>query len=620
MVDSETVPLQRPRSSLGRKLSLRLLPLVLIPILIMGGVAYIRTRDILTEQAGQQLVSAAQGQIATILNWAQLREQRLQLGTTRRELRDPLASMLEGSTAASLQNQLRTQLQDLETQQGVVLFSELLIADASDGRVLASTNEDWEGRNLSSELVMTDALRTAPVYDDSLLSPATVSLLTISPMRAMEGSAVDSLLIGVNSDLRLATLMEEIQAFWEQRGVYRVERGGTFLAIAPDVIAQLPRYASAVESQAMADHPVFSLAANVPSDTAQYISLDGTAVLGAYEWIPEWGMGVVVELPQIEVFSDLNALAPFTAALVGSAAILTVILVGLSSNRLLRPLTELVQFSGRLARGEWQHRVPEDRDDELGQLAGAFNRMAIDLSGIYQSLEDRVEARTQQIRTAAEVARAVTSIPTLNDLLRRAVDLIKERFAYYHASIFLLDESSQFAILRESTGEIGAALKARGHQLEVGSQSVIGWVTENNAPRVVSDVQDDPLHFKNELLPETRSEAAVPLQVGGRVLGALDVQSTDPDAFQPEDLEVLQTLADQLSAAIQNAGLAQTSAEAADRARLISEVTTQLSGQLDIERVLRTTAQALHTNLGGPEIVIKLAIEGVAAPETQAGD
>jgi putative methionine-R-sulfoxide reductase with GAF domain/HAMP domain-containing protein len=620
MVDSDNVPLQRPKSTLGRKLSLRLLPLVLIPILVMGSTAYLRTRDILTEQAGQQLVSAAQGQLSTILNWAQLREQRLQLGTTRSELRSPLVSMLEGSTSPSFQNQARTQLEDLQTQQGVVLFSEVLLVSASDGIVLASTNEEWEGHGITSELIMTDALQTAPVYDDSLLSPAKLSLLTISPLRAMEGSAVDSLLIGVNSDLRLATLMEEIQAFWEQRGIYRVERGGTFLAFAPDVIAQLPRYASAVESQAMADHPVFALAATNPSDTAQYTSLDGTAVLGAYEWIPEWGMGVVVELPQIEVFAELNALAPFTAVLVGSAAILTVILVGLSTNRLLRPLTDLVRFSGRLARGEWEHRVPEDRDDELGQLAGAFNRMAIDLSGVYQSLEDRVEARTQQIRTAAEVARAVTSIPTLNDLLRRAVDLIKERFAYYHASIFLLDDVSQYAILRESTGEIGEALKARGHQLEVGSQSVIGWVTENNAPRVVTDVQEDPLHFKNELLPETRSEAAVPLQVGGRVLGALDVQSTDPNAFQPEDLEVLQTLADQLSAAIQNARLAQTSSEAADRARLISEVTTQLSGQLDMERVLQTTAQALHNSLGGPEIVIKLAADGVSTPETQAGD
>jgi HAMP domain-containing protein len=617
MVDSESVSMQRPRSTLGRKLALRLLPLVLIPILLMGGTAYIRTRDILTTQASQQLASAAQSQIATILNWAQLREQRLQLGTARSELRATLRNMLEGSSSTGLKDQAREQLQDLQSQQGVVLFSNLLIANASDGTVLASTNPDWEGQKLSSELVMTDALRTAPIYDDALISPATVSFLTISPMRAMQGDEVDSLLIGVNSDLRLATLMEEIQAFWEDRGVYRVERGGTFLAIAPDLIVQLPRYASAVEAQAIADHPVFSLAAEAPSDTAQYTSLDGTAVLGAYEWIPEWGMGIVVELPQVEVFADLISLAPFTAVLVASAAILTVILIGLSTNRLLRPLTELVQFSGRLSRGEWQHRVPEDRDDELGQLASAFNRMAVDLSGMYQSLEDRVAARTQQIRTAAEVARAVTSIPVLDDLLRRAVDLIKERFGYYHVSIFMLDESSRFAILRESTGEIGEALKARGHQLEVGSQSVIGWVTDNNAPRVVSDVQEDPIHFKNELLPETRSEVAVPLQVGGRVLGALDVQSTDPAAFKPEDLEVLQTLADQISAAIQNARLAQTSAEAADRARLISQVTTQLSGQLDMERVLRTTAQALHNSLGGPEIVIKLASDGAA---TQAGD
>ena len=232
--------------------------------------------------------------------------------------------------------------------------------------------------------------------------------------------------------------------------------------------------------------------------------------------------------------------------------------------------------------------------------------MAQELSGLYRSLEVQVEARTRQIQTAAEVARAVTSVPDLDELLRRAVDLIRERFGYYHVSIFLLDEERRYAVLREATGEVGEALKARGHRLAVGSNSVIGWVTANNQPRVASDVSEDPIHLRNELLPETRSEAAVPLQVAGEVLGALDVQSTEPDAFQPEDIEVLQTLADQLRAAIQNARLAQVSVEAARRARLLSEVTGRLSGMLDVERALRTAASTLHRSLGLVEVTIDL--------------
>jgi nitrate/nitrite-specific signal transduction histidine kinase len=284
------------------------------------------------------------------------------------------------------------------------------------------------------------------------------------------------------------------------------------------------------------------------------------------------------------------------AILVSTAIVLYV------TARMLRPLSTLTLFSERLSRGEWSHRVPEERQDELGTLAGSLNRMAEELSGLYRSLEARVEERTRQIRTAAEVARAVTSTPQLEDLLRRAVDLIRERFGFYHVSIFLLDHDGKVAALRESTGQVGAVLKARGHSLPVGSQSVIGWVTANNEPRIASDVGRDPVHLANELLPETKSEAAVPLQVAGRVLGALDVQSAEPGAFTPEMVEVLQTLADQLSAAIQNARLAQESAQAADRSRLISEVSSQFSGLMDIERVLETAAQTLHRVLGRPEV------------------
>ncbi len=326
-------------------------------------------------------------------------------------------------------------------------------------------------------------------------------------------------------------------------------------------------------------------------------------------------MAVVTEVPQSTVFADLNSLLPFTVTSVVLAAALSLIVIAVATGRMLRPLARLAEFAHRISRGDWTYRVPEDRDDEIGLVSGSLNRMAEELSQIYTTLEIRVTSRTQQIRTAAEVARAVTSIPTLDDLLRQAVNLISERFGYYHVSIFLISRDGKDAVFREATGEVGQALKARGHRLAVGSQSMIGWVTANNQPRIASEVSGDPVHFRNELLPETRAELAVPLQVGGTVLGALDVQSTSGEAFQTEDLEILQTLADQLSAAIQNARLAQVSMEAAERSRLISEVTGQLSGLLDVDQVLSTAAQSLHRALGQPEIMIRLTASD--SPEGQ---
>jgi GAF domain-containing protein len=143
-------------------------------------------------------------------------------------------------------------------------------------------------------------------------------------------------------------------------------------------------------------------------------------------------------------------------------------------------------------------------------------------------------------------------------------------------------------------------------------------VTANNQGRIATDVGRDPIHLKNELLPETRSEAAVPLQVAGTVLGALDVQSKELNAFSPEALEVLQALADQLSTAIQNARLAQDSALAAERARLLTAVTGQFGGLMDVESVLETAARTLHRVLGQPEIVITLAPDVGAS--TEGGD
>ncbi len=614
-LSSQRSELDRPRTSLSRRFAIVLLPLVLIPLLLMGAAAYFRARGILRSQVTGQLSSAAEAQVQALTAWVQEREQRLLIGSQRDALRSAAAAVLTSPEAADAEARqaARQELEQLRLRgESEVMFSDILIVRLPDGLVLASTRESWEGKLLPAiqqGRLAVGRLATTALYDDPLFAPSNVALVSAVPMRALAGDEPDSMLVGVNTDLRLGTLMEELQVYWEQRGPYRVERGETFLILEPNVVLFLGRYSMAPNANAGVAHPVFSLIRQNPSGTAEYDDTQhdpALPVLGAYQWIPEMGLGVVVELPQQEVFAELTALVPFTLALILGAVAVTVLVVTLVTNRLLRPLDVLTGFAGRMARGEWNYRVPEDRDDELGVLAAALNRMADDLSGLYRSLEARVAARTRQIRTASEVARAVVSTPSLDDLLSRAVELIRDRFGYYHVSIFLLDDKGEYAVLREATGEIGGALKARGHRLAVGSQSIIGWVTANNQPRVASDVGEDPVHFKNELLPETRSEAAVPLQVGGRVMGALDVQSTDPDAFKPEDIEVLQTLADQISAAIQNAQLAKRSAEAADRARLISEVTTQLSGMLEVDRVLQTAAQAVHHGLGGPEVVVRV--------------
>ena len=614
----------RPQSSdpefqgrLGRRMAIVFLPLILIPLLILGIGAYLRSRSLLEAQASSQMTSAAQSQVGVIDEWASDREERLQLGSQRSDLRQAASILARSSPGSSESRQASSttliELEDLKTRQGELLFSEMVLVRLSDGEVLASTNPDWTGEISTSVvdgIVSFSDLETNPIYDEGLFSPKDLAFLTTIPLQPTNGENPEVVLVGVNIGPRLGALMTEMQIFWEQRGVYRVERGRTFVLLAPDVLVELLRYGTSPEAIDGQNHPIFTSAQLETSGVEEYPGLEGDLVLAAYEWIPEWDIGIVAELPQEDIYAEINDLAPFIIILIVAATVLTIVTVIVIGNRMLRPLGTLTEFSAQLARGEWGSRVPEDRDDEIGALAHGFNRMADDLSGLYRSLEDRVDARTLQVRTASEVARAVISTPSLDDLLRRAVELIKLQFDYYHVSIFLLDDERRYAVLRESSGEIGQTMLAQRHQIEVGSASVIGWVCENNQPRVASDVGKDPVHLQNELLPETRSELAVPLQIEGQVIGALDVQSTEPDAFRTQDIEVMQTLADQLSAAIQNARLTQISATVADRARLISEITTELSRPMDIEDVMQTTARAIQRALGQPEVIIEIHTEG----------
>ena len=188
---------------------------------------------------------------------------------------------------------------------------------------------------------------------------------------------------------------------------------------------------------------------------------------------------------------------------------------------------------------------PENR-----RLTSLTQQATVAIENIRLLAESR--QRASQLLTAAEIARSASETLSQNELLYRAVNLIRERFSFYHASVFLLDDSRQWAIVEESTGQAGAEMKRRKHQLEVGSQSIIGTVTFTGNPLIVNDVSKDAVHRPNPLLPDTQAELGIPLKVGRRVIGALDVQSTEVDAFTVDDVAVLQILADQIAIAIDN--------------------------------------------------------------------
>jgi GAF domain-containing protein/HAMP domain-containing protein len=453
-------------------------------------------------------------------------------------------------------------------------------------------------------------LSTTPLFDDPLFAPGNLVFVTNVPLRLTSRSEEpDALLIGINAKLRMGTLMNQMQIFWETRGEYRVERGDTYILVAPDVILRLAQYATEPEAATGQTHPIFAAAQIESSGTEEFTNLEGEQVLVSYEWLPEWDLGVIIERPQADIFTEVNTLATFMSLLLLGATILVILVVPLITRSVTRPLATLTEFAERIARGEWLHRVPQTRNDEIGRLSRTFNWMADELSELYYSLEKRVEARTRQIRTASEVARDAVAIREVEILLDDAVRLISDRFGFYNVSVFLIDTSGDYAVLRAASSEGGRRLLRRGHRLAVGKVGIVGYVTGTGKPRIASDVSTDTTHFANPELPETRSEIALPLRVGDEIIGALNVQSVDVNAFDNEDALVLQTMADQLAVAIENAGLVQEHTQLSIQRRKVIDIYNQLANIISYDQLLAEIPAAVREKFGYPLVVLGL-VEG----------
>lgn len=231
--------------------------------------------------------------------------------------------------------------------------------------------------------------------------------------------------------------------------------------------------------------------------------------------------------------------------------------------------------------------------DETGQVS-ALLKISRDVTELVNT-QNVAQRRADQLLTTSEIAReATTGTLDIDETLKRLVDLVKNRFGFYHSSIFLLDTLGQFAVLRESTGEAGAQLKAKGHKLAVGSTSIIGQTTSLGEPVVVGDVTKELNYYPNPLLPNTRSEMGIPLRIGETIYGALDVQSEEVDAFTQEDINILRVLADQLTVTIQNANLYTKTQQTLMRHRLLQQLTTAAGQNITIEDSIRNAIQTLQ--------------------------
>ena len=244
--------------------------------------------------------------------------------------------------------------------------------------------------------------------------------------------------------------------------------------------------------------------------------------------------------------------------------------------------------------------------DESGKMIG-FLAVHEDITERRIS-EETLKRRNDYLAASAQIGRLVTSTLDLNTIFTRTVSLISDRFGFYYAGIYIIEETGFHAVLREATGEAGEKMKAQRHSLVVGSNSVVGKVAQSIEPMLVTDTEFEPLYMPNPYLLDTRSEVAIPLRIGLRIVGVIDIQSTEPNAFTQDDLSVLQSLADQVAVAIDNARSYELSQQLIQDLREIDLLKSQFLANMSHE--LRTP---LNSIIGFSRVILK----GIDGPVTE---
>lgn len=246
----------------------------------------------------------------------------------------------------------------------------------------------------------------------------------------------------------------------------------------------------------------------------------------------------------------------------------------------------------------------------LYQTLETQKRSAAEINKERDSLEQRVEERTLEIQkrasqqqAASQVARAVSTQANLDDILNIATVQIQNQFGYYHAGIFLVDEKREFAVLRAATSDGGRQMIANNHKLRVGEEGIVGYVVAKGEPRIAVDVGLDAVHFVNPYLNETRSEIALPLRTTTGTIGALDVQSREETAFTTDDLDMLQTIADQLAGAIERSLMLDALQKRVDELESSYQKMTKKSWQDFISQTQRQVAFRMSRNDSNPTAI-----------------
>jgi GAF domain-containing protein/HAMP domain-containing protein len=594
-----------------------------IPLVMMAGAAYLRARTLMREQAIEQTNTVVRAQLGTINKEIQDKQavlEHLVAGDANQILIElALHANKQSREFGEISTSMVKEFIGLNEGGSSPAFDHFVLMD-SRGLIRIATRPEWQGLIIPEYAFINESgyeggthllFGFPPLYQELPV------LITFREYTTSRGSIL-GVVVGITESKGLSELVNPLQAINPSGSTYFLLPSGHFLAMEEGTEGLI----SIDPSNDTRDELTMQLEQLIVENSLQPISLslsaaEKGAALTQLQWIPSFHAGVAMELSRQTVYGNMNSLIPFSVALVIFLIIATSLLLRIGTERVIKPLRALSEVTQRFSEGDWSKRAEVTSNDEVGLLARSFNHMAEELSSLYHSLELKVEERTRQIRTAADIAQNISTLSNLDEMLRKTTQLLVDQFGFFQASVYMTDRSGKTVQFRIGHGEANMSLAERKPTVQVGSESIIGWVSENNLPRVASDIMNDSLRLKNELLPQTRSEAAVPISLGNVVLGILDVQSIDPEAFDSQAIVTLQTLASQIAAGIQTFSLSESSQVNFEEITRLNKSGRRVVDSENEEQVLRTGGALLRES---PYTVMVLRIHDNLLETISASD
>lgn len=520
---------------------------ILPPLFIGSTAAWISARG-LRDNAFHALNSVAVLKYNAIHEWLQVLQTNLPLAFENQGVRQGVSTMLMNDEEYVInQTQLRRQLSAFKDKTGY--FIEIFVLDR-DGRVVLSTDGAQEGKIHKTQDFFHNGLTgqfvSPPIYEVSLNS---YSITFAEPIQTSNGTVI-GVLAGRANISRLSEIMEQETGLGEFGETYLVSPNFAALTTLRNTNFELGK--TYVRTQG-----VVEALKSKTDGSAEYVDYAGNNTLGVYKWVPELQIALIAEHQERDALTASGRVLQVSMTVIFVGVILSLVVAILFIRTITGPIGNLVNVASNIiGQGNFEVRADVVRNDEIGLLAQAFNTMIGQLQEFIGKLEQRVQERTQALASVAEISTAASTVRETDRLLQQVVDLAKERFGFYHAHIYLLNEAGDALVLSSGAGEVGRQMVANGHSIPLDrEQSLVARAAREKKGVTVNDVTQTPDFLPNPLLPDTRSEMAVPMMVGDKVIGVFDVQSETVGRFTDADIAVQTTLAAQVANAVQNARL-----------------------------------------------------------------